>query len=186
MPRVTLNLRHNNATATTDEAAAATAKKQLDSNFSGIVNRAKEGLQSSSSAQKPPAGASPQQQQQQQQHQLSKIDSFDLSIDSAQIASKVLKKPLVIKDLDFTDLTELDDTDFAAPRFGFGGPPPPPPPQFGGGGGGPPPPPPPPPMMGGPPPPPPPPPPMFGGGPPPPPPPMFGGYLLTNFLDFNL
>lgn len=157
------------------------ASKKLDSNFSGIVNRAKEGLQSSSvTAQKPPSGpASSSQSSQQQAAQLSKIDSFDLNIDTAQLASKVLTKPLKIKDLDFSDLTQIDDNDLNGPRMmgmmgGAGGPPPPPPPGMPGMMGGPPPPPPP--MFGvGPPPPPPPPPPMFGAGPPPPPPPpMFG------------
>jgi hypothetical protein len=160
-------LRHNN----NDSSDAVPGSKKLDSNFSGIVNRAKEGLQSQQlqSAQKPPAGPSSAASSQAQQAQLNKIDSFDLSIDTAQLASKVLTKPLIIKDLDFSDLTQVDDTDFVG-RPGGGGPPPPPP-MFGGGPGGPPPPPPP----------------MFGGGgppPPPPPPPMFGagppGYKHTT------
>lgn len=178
VPRTTLNLRQTNADDTTGAAS-----KKLDSNFSGIVNRAKEGLQSSSvTAQKPPSGPTSSQSssQQQQQAQLSKIDSFDLNIDTAQLASKVLTKPLKIKDLDFSDLTQVDDSDLNGPRMmgmmgaAGGPPPPPPPPGMPGMMGGPPPPPPP--MFGvGPPPPPPPPPPMFGAGPPPPPPPpMFG------------
>ncbi|GAB1603515.1 FH1/FH2 domain-containing protein 3-like isoform X4 [Argonauta hians] len=77
--------------------------------------------------------------------------------------SKMLSRPLRIKNMDFTDLQPDDDTDLFAPPVISAGtapmPPPPPPPP----GGGPPPPPPPP---GGAPPPPPPP----GGAPPPPPP----------------
>lgn len=172
-----LNLRHNNTTA--DEPTSAS--KKLDSNFSGLVSRAKEGLQSSTTTQKPPTGPSTTGSAQAQHAQLSKIDSFDMNIDTAQLASKVLTKPLIIKDLDFSDLTQLDDNEFGAPRMGGAGGPPPPPPPFGlGGPGGPPPPPPPPMFGGGPPPPPPPPPPMFGGGPPPPPPPPPSlGYLFT-------
>nr|XP_054918655.1 FH1/FH2 domain-containing protein 3-like isoform X2 [Dermacentor andersoni] len=70
-----------------------------------------------------------------------------------------IRRPLLINDLDFTDLRDDDDADVLQPmNCGVGQPPPPPPPT----GGLPPPPPP----MGGPPPP--------MGGPPPPPPPMGG------------
>ena len=116
---------------------------------------------------------------------------------------RTVKRPLYIRDVDFTDLTEADEVNYLQAQLGAlsqtstapqplrlpplpgmppppplmsGGipaPPPPPPPM--GGGLAPPPPPPPPPMGGGLPPPPPPPP--MGGGmpPPPPPPPMLGG-----------
>lgn len=155
-------------------------EKSKNSSFSGVVNRAKEGLQqqSTSSTAKPANNASANNAA--NQSNANKLESFDLTIDTAQIANKIQNRPLLIKDLDFTDLTSQDDSIDVVrintippppPMAGFGGPPPPPPL---GGFGGPPPPPPPPPMMGfgGPPPPPPPPPPM--GGPPPPPPPMSG------------
>jgi len=106
-----------------------------------------------------------------------KIDTFELSIDTAQIANRILTRPLQIKDLDFTDLTILDDLEISRagiapppPMHGFngmvGGPPPPPPPPIGGIGA----------------PPPPPPPPMAGFGGPPPPPPMFKMSQSTNSL----
>jgi hypothetical protein len=97
-----------------------------------------------------------------------KIDTFDLSIDTAQIFNRILNRPLQIKDLDFTDLTASDDMEVN--RISTAPPPPPPIGGFIGLAGGPPPPPPPMAGLGGPPPPPPPPP-MFGA--PPPPPPMF-------------
>jgi len=106
---------------------------------------------------------------------------------------RTVKRPLYIRDVDFTDLTEADDVNYlkaqlstssqaAGPSttsqpFRLPPPPgvPPPPPLMAGGIPLPPPPPPPPPMGGGLPPPPPPPP--MGGGmpPPPPPPPVLGG-----------
>jgi hypothetical protein len=164
-------------------SSTAQSNQVQNETLSGIVNRAKEGLQ--------------QQQQQQAQQKAannnalvqSKADSFDLNIDPTQIANKVLNRPLVIKDLDFTDLTDKDDVDV---NQVIGIPPPPPPPPFNMNGssmnGGPPgpPPPPPPPMfgLGGPPAPPPPPPPpkggFKGGAPPPPPPPMLAMSSLTN------
>ncbi len=127
-----------------------------------------------------------------QQQTFVKIDSIDLNIDSPFKISNIKNKPLLIKDLDFRDLTMVDDVDptkivsaipppaQAMGGSGPGGPPPPPPPMpsF----GGPPPPPPPMPSFGGPPPPPPPPPP-FGGFklPPPPPPPMLSSaFSMTN------
>ncbi len=113
------------------------------------------------------------------QQPTNKIDAFDLSIDTAQIANRILTRPLQIKDLDFTDLTTMDDLEVTRVSTA----PPPPPPMFGFNGlaGGPPPPPPPPPMggFGGPPPPPPP---MGGFGGPPPPPPMFKMSQSTNNL----
>ena len=81
------------------------------------------------------------------------------------VAKKIKNKALKIKDLDFSDLTNQDDTEPSSTSA-----PPPPPPMLPGGV----PPPPPPPMSGGPPPPPPPPP-MFGAPPPPPPPPAIPG-----------
>lgn len=151
--------------------------------LSGVVNRAKEGLMQQ---QKAPTTPSQPVNNAANNSNINKMDSLDF--DASQIASRVLNRPLQIKDLDFTDLTEKDDIAFETPFMGGGppppppafglpgmtsGPPPPPPPipsMFGGGGGPPiPPPPPPPPMLGIPPPPP-----MFGSGPPPPPPPMLG------------
>jgi hypothetical protein len=91
------------------------------------------------------------------------------------IAGKVLKRKLVVQDLNFEELDERDDANIMAiggGRAGF----PPPPPMMNGGG------PPPPPPMGGPPPPPPPPPPMGGPPPPPPPPPPMGGPPPPPFL----
>ena len=165
-------------------------EKPKNTALSGIVNRAKEGLQ--------------QQQQQQQQQKAaaaavaatgvnqqgnhSKNDPLDFNLDPSQIASRVLSRPLQIKDLDFTDLTDKDDVDFSK-SSNMPPPPPPPPPPLGGFSmtGGPPAPPPPPPMFGGfnpggpPPPPPPPPPLMFGGPPPPPPPPPpLGSAIAKN------
>lgn len=108
---------------------------------------------------------------------------------------KSMKRPLKIRDADFTELTEVDDVDYVsvqpsvvgstslAPLKSFGGLPPLPPPM-----GGLPPMPPPPPLFGGPPLPPPPPPlsgiplpppPPMGGGPPAPPPPL-GGPLAPQ------
>ncbi len=146
--------------------------KKVESLSSGIVNRAKEGLQQQQLHLKTPSTPQPQLSN------IPKSDSLDLSFDPAQIASKVLNRPLLIKDLDFTDLTDKDDADLMQSMMSAAPPAPPPPPPFSmtGGFGGPPPPPPPPPMFGSgpPPPPPPPPPPMFGFPPPPPPPPMFG------------
>jgi hypothetical protein len=138
--------------------------KRIDAPLSGIVNRAKEGLQQQQQ-QKPPTNALNQSAQ-----SSNKIDPIDFSIENLLKTTNIINKPLFIKDLDFRDLTEIDDVDVTrvvVMSFADG---PPPPPTF----GGPPPPPPPPPFgMGGPPPPPPPPP-LFGGAPPPPPPPLFG------------
>jgi len=107
---------------------------------------------------------------------------------------RTVKRPLYIRDVDFTDLTEADEVNYLQVQLGtssqaassstssqpFRLPPlpgmPPPPPPLAGGIPRPPPPPPAPPMGGGLAPPPPPPPPMGGGmPPPPPPPPMLGG-----------
>jgi hypothetical protein len=81
---------------------AGADEKKIDVQ-SGIVNRAKEGLQ--------------QQQQQQVQQKANavaaggpqanaanKLDSLDFNMDPSQIASRVLNRPLTIKDLDFTAL----------------------------------------------------------------------------------
>lgn len=152
--------------------------KKFDSSLSGIVSKAKNELQSQTQPIKSSTIVSSQIQS------VPKIDSIDLASLSQRVPN-VKNKPLFIKDLDFRDLTEVDDTieqQRVMMSFGSGGPPPPPP--MAGFGGPPPPPPPPPPMFGaGPPPPPPPPPPMFGTGPPapPPPPPMFGS--LKNNLN---
>jgi len=164
-------------------SSSAQSNQVQNESLSGIVNRAKEGLQQQQQSQQKSANNNALAQ--------SKADSFDLNIDPTQLANKVLNRPLVIKDLDFTDLTDKDDVDVnqvtAIPP-----PPPPPLPMFSMNGsglsGGPPapPPPPPPPMfgLGGPPaPPPPPPPPMGsfkGGAPPPPPPPMLSMNSLAN------
>jgi hypothetical protein len=176
LPRSNLNL-HRQQSDNATSADTTTGAKKLDT-FSGIVNRAKEGLQQQQLQQKPPTGlASNAAASAQPAASLNKIDSFDLNIDTAQIANKLLTRALMIKDLDFSDLTQQDDTDATRAPMGV---PPPPPPMFGGapmGMGGGPPPPPPPPMFGGAGPPPPPPPPMFGGGGPPPPPPMLAFNL---------
>lgn len=139
---------------------------QSDS-FTGIVTRAKEGLQQ-------------QQQHQHSQKSLSnqtvqKDSPFDINLDTAQIANKILNRALKIKDLDFTDLTSKDDLD---PTAAPSAPPPapPPPPILGG-------PPPPPPLFGGPPPPPPPPPMLGSGVPPPPPPSLFGSKLNRSSMN---
>jgi hypothetical protein len=166
-------------TTTMTTTAAVNANKKLDS-LSGIVSRAKEGLQQTQIVQQKPLAASSSVAKP-DQNALNKMDSLDLTIDTAQIANKILTRPLVIKDLDFTDLTQQDDVDVTITRSLA--PPPPPPPMMvmiGGGGG----PPPPPPMMmmmmGGPPPPPP----MMMGGPPPPPPMM--GTLKTATSTLSL
>lgn len=168
-------------------------KDEDDSNktktsLSGVVNRAKEGLQQQQQSTTTKAAVIPANAATQAAAAAAaanKLDTFDLTINTAEIANKILNRPLLIKDLDFTDLTQQDDSIDVIrynamppppPMGGFGGPPPPPPMSgFGGppppppfsGFGPPPPPPPPPPMCG-----PPPPPPMNGFGPPPPPPPM--------------
>ncbi|XP_059147790.1 uncharacterized protein LOC131935409 isoform X6 [Physella acuta] len=113
---------------------------------SGLISAAKDGL-TRQIAQKVTPAPEPE-----------KKTESDLQWDRIQ---RRLKRQLMIKDMDFTDLKDEDDEDvFYTPKMfgdnGFGPPPPPP-------GGMPPPPP----MMGGLPPPPPPP----GGLPPPPPPP---------------
>ena len=131
------------------------------------MNRAKEGLQQQQQ-QKSTITSTPTTQQ---QLSFIKIDSIDLNIDSPFKVSNIRNKPLLIKDLDFRDLTQADDVDPTKIVISI---PPPPPPTNGGFFGGPPPPPPPPPSFGGPPPPPPPP--CFGA--PPPPPPNFGGLKL--------
>ena len=145
-------------------------KKIDNNNLSGIVNRAKEGLQQQQQ-QKTPVASTPTTQQ----PTFVKIDSIDLNIDSPFKISNIKNKPLLIKDLDFRDLTFADDVD--PTKFVVSMPPPPPPMDGAHIFGGPPPPPPPPPLFGCPPPPPPPPPPLFGGLPPPPPPPP-GGFNL--------
>jgi hypothetical protein len=157
-----------------------------------VVNRAKEGLQQQQSTvtkTSTTTATATTATNATTANATSKLDTFDMSIDTATIASRILNRPLQIKDLDFTDLTSNDDIDVSRVNAmipppppplmnGFGGGPPgppgPPPPPPMSGFGGPPPPPPPPPMFGGPPPPPPPPP-MFGGPPPPPPPPPMSG-----------
>ncbi|RNA07900.1 FH1 FH2 domain-containing 3 [Brachionus plicatilis] len=139
---------------------------QSDS-FTGIVTRAKEGLQQQHQSQK----SSPNQVAQKEQ-------PFDINLDTAQIANKILNRALKIKDLDFTDLTSKDDFD---PTSAPSAPPPapPPPPMLGG-------PPPPPPFFGAPPPPPPPPPNLGPGGPPPPPLSIFGSKLSRNSMNTSI
>ncbi|XP_048253560.1 FH1/FH2 domain-containing protein 3-like isoform X4 [Haliotis rufescens] len=129
---------------------------------SGLIGRAKDGLHTKPAAPKPVP-----------EPEVKKTES-DMQWERIQ---RRLKRPLKIKDMDFTDLRDEDDDDvFAPPKMAFDmngdmPPPPPmgfppPPPPLGGF-----PPPPPPPMMGGMPPPPP----MPPGMPPPPPPPSMGG-----------
>lgn len=159
---------------------------------SGIIGRAKEGLISGNrQEQKMPVG--PQ-----------KSSSFILDLKKSddfqwEQLMKTIARPLVINDLDFTDLDEKDDVDIfkpqsfvpapqQAPMFNCG----PPPPPLPGMTQPPPPPPPgmtqplPPPLPGMGIPPPPPPLPGLGGAPPPPPPaPMFGLKSTAPFLMTN-
>jgi len=133
-------------------SSSAQSNQVQNEALSGIVNRAKEGLQQQQQTQQKAANSNALVQ--------NKADSFDLNIDPTQLANKVLNRPLVIKDLDFTDLTDKDDLDVIQ-TGAMAPPPPPPPPMFNMNGPS---------LSGGPPPPPPPP--MFGlGGPPAPPPP---------------
>lgn len=125
---------------------------------SGLISKAMEGLNRPSEIQKQ-VPMSPE---------VVKTES-DLQWDKLQ---RKMHRPLKIKDLDFTDLADDEDTDVFAPAPFAGGPPlpggaPPPPPPMPGMGI-----PPPPPGFGPPPPPPPP-----GGGVPPPPP-MMGGPVV--------
>ncbi|XP_056013907.1 FH1/FH2 domain-containing protein 3-like isoform X5 [Ostrea edulis] len=133
-------------------------KKAPTGDKSGLISRAKEGLQQQTTVKKPEPA---------QPVEVKKTES-DIQWDKL---LQKLHRPLKIKDLDFTDLKDSEDEDvFSPPKVAFNpalGPPPPP---------GMVPPPPPPPMGGIPPPPPPPmggipPPPPFGAPPPPPPPP---------------
>nr|XP_022343255.1 FH1/FH2 domain-containing protein 3-like isoform X8 [Crassostrea virginica] len=139
---------------------------------SGLISRAKEGLQQQITVKKP------------EPSQPVEVKKTESDIQWDKLLQK-LHRPLKIKDLDFSDLKDSEDEDvFAPPKFdpSLGPPPPPgipgmipppPPPPMGGI------PPPPPPPFGGPPPPPP-----FGG--PPPPPPFGGGPPQLNTPKVNL
>jgi hypothetical protein len=176
-------------------------RKSTAQNLSGVVNRAKQGLQETQTQPKQLNAASSSATAANKND--SKNNDLLEQIDTEQIANRILNRPLLIKDLDFSDLTSTDDIDATVvvmpvpqpppmmgmgmggpppppPMMGMGGPPPPPPPMMGMGG----PPPPPPPMMGmgGPPPPPPP---MMGMGGPPPPPPMMGVKNFNNSSNNN-
>nr|XP_034337878.1 FH1/FH2 domain-containing protein 3 isoform X13 [Crassostrea gigas] len=132
---------------------------------SGLISRAKEGLQQQITVKKP------------EPVQPVEVKKTESDVQWDKLLQK-LHRPLKIKDLDFTDLKDSEDEDvFAPPKFDPSlGPPPPPgiPGMI--------PPPPPPPPFGGPPPPPPPP----FGGPPPPPPPPFGGPPKPDTSKVNL
>ena len=138
----------SSSSAQKDGAESTPQNKKLDGHLSGIVNRAKEGLQQTQQPKAAAVTTTTTTTPASKQEAINKLDSFDMTIDTAQIANKILSRPLVIKDLDFTDLTQQDDVDVTAARSMA--PPPPPPPMCNGI---------------------PPPPPMMGGGPPPPPPP---------------
>ena len=173
-------------TSNTASSSSELVKKDVDVER-GIVSRAKEGLTTATQQTPKSAPATPAATSTQSQAAGNKIDTFDMSIDTAQIANKILNRPLLIKDLDFTDLTIHDDIEVT--RVSTAPPPPPPMMGFSGFAGGPPPPPP---MnglagfAGGPPPPPPPPPPPFMGAPPPPPPPNFKPmFPQSNTLPAN-
>ncbi|XP_064598938.1 uncharacterized protein LOC135465600 isoform X3 [Liolophura sinensis] len=121
---------------------------------SGMINKAKDsfaGKQGDTIATKQLRSSVGQKQPSQEQLQEVKKSESDILWEQLQ---KKLKRPLKIKNMDFSDLREEEAVDVFAPQ---------PPAQMLGGV------PPPPPMMGGIPPPPPPP--MMGGAPPPPPPP---------------
>ncbi|GIX86985.1 hypothetical protein CEXT_227411 [Caerostris extrusa] len=128
---------------------------------SGIISRAKEGLASSKAPSKPTSPLSPSASFVQE---MSKKPDSDVQWEQL---IKSVKRPLVINDLDFTDLRSEEDIDFLGtlePEVGSdmnGGPPPPPPLPPGLG-----PPPPPPPLP-------------LGAGPvaPPPPPQLFNNKL---------
>jgi hypothetical protein len=127
--------------------------KRIDAPLSGIVNRAKEGLQQQQQHKQPSSA------QNQTTQSTNKIDPIDFTIENLLKTTSIINKPLFIKDLDFRDLTDMDDIDVTRVVLMNTGGGPPPPPNFTM-------------MNGGPPPPPPPPPPPFGmAGPPPPPPP---------------
>ena len=119
--------RQISGTQSSNNASAVLASHpKAEAALSGIVSRAKEGLQQQTTQQSQPktnssvAATKPDQN-------LGKGDSFDLNIDTALIASKILTRPLVIKDLDFTDLTQQDDVDVSVARAVA---PPPPPPMM--------------------------------------------------------
>ncbi|XP_060077995.1 uncharacterized protein LOC132557517 isoform X2 [Ylistrum balloti] len=150
----------------TTNGEAESGPKELSrptGDLSGLISKAKGELSRQTAVKEPPkptqTPTSPTEV---------KLTESDLQWDKM---CKRLRRPLKIKDLDFTDLNDDDDCDVfapSAPVFGMGmaGGPPPPPPMPGMGL-----PPPPPPPPGGLPPPPPPPP---GAPPPPPPPGMMG------------
>ncbi|XP_021375853.1 uncharacterized protein LOC110464783 isoform X2 [Mizuhopecten yessoensis] len=162
----------------TENGEAETGPKELSrptGDLSGLISKAKGELSRQTVAKEPPKPtqtptSSPEV----------KLTESDLQWDKM---CKRLKRPLKIKDLDFTDLNDEDDCDVfgsTAPiGMGMGGCPPPPPPMPGMGL---PPPPPPPPGMGLPPPPPPPP----GAPPPPPPPGMMGSPMQAPGVNVNL
>ncbi len=145
-------------------------------NFAGLLAAAKTGL----SAKKSIIPKAPPPELEKPKIEVKKTES-DLQWEELE---KNLRRPLKIKDLDFTDLNRADDTNFlnTCQFGGMGGPgggnmggPPPPPPMIPGLGPPPPPGPPPLPGMGGPPPPPPP-----LGAPPLPPPGGMGAPALPT------
>ena len=159
--------KHGGVQAAADKykSPGVTETKQSDiarraGDISGLIGKAKEGLSASlrPPTRAPHEPAPPPEVKSESDLQWEQLERTCL-----------IRRALLIKGIDFTDLKEEDDINVLAPPViaggGPGGPPPPPPPP----GGGPPPPPPPPPMMGGGPPPPPPPP-----GMPPRPPPLGG------------
>jgi len=121
-------------TTSVAESAAKQKEEEADSSkttktsLSGVVNRAKEGLQSSATTATKtaatPANQSATASAAAAAANASKLDTFDMSIDTAIIANRILTRPLLIKDLDFTDLTAQDDVDIS--RFNAIPPPPPP------------------------------------------------------------
>ena len=147
-------------------------KIDISNDLSGLLSKAKQGLNASSR---------PFERVQEAPKKEVKKSEVDIQWDQIE---KYMTRPLKIRDIDFTDLSKADDINLldvqptgaaaavhgAAPGLYGMVPPPPPPPPIGV-----PPPPPLPPGLGGIPPPPPPP--MFGGVPPPPPP---GGAAASN------
>lgn len=147
-----LNKQENNLKSPTIES------RPIINSSSGIISRAKEGLAASSRSEQKPLLSS---------NSVSSVPELKKPENDLQWEQliKTINRPLIINDLDFTDLKDDDDENFLNPPIICNGGPPPPPPPLGSG----PPPPPLPPGIG----PPPPPPPMssiprFGAPPPPP------------------
>lgn len=151
---------HNTYSTTTPRTPVAPVEqKPKYGGTPGVINRARDSL--SSYGSRPDTKPS---------YQADKIEVRRPAITSElqwDQLSQNIRRPLIINDLDFSDLENVDDVDILGrPMMNFTGGPPPPPPPFGGMC----PPPPPFPGMG----PPPPPPPGMPGPPPPPPPGMQG------------